>query len=542
MEQKYIIGIIVLILIAIISGTLFMSGGNTSTRADNELVVSAFVHGSEPETGYDPMYGWGDRGEPLIQSTLMKMNRNMTYDNDLATSWSSNNNFTEYTVNIRDGVKFTDNTTLDAEDVAFSYNQAKSTGNTIDLSSLDNVSAVNKTTIKFKLNKPDSTFTDKLLHVGIVPSDSYDNNTYGSNPIGSGPFKLAQWDKGQQVIFEKNPNYYGKQPKFDKLTISFQKNEASFNAAKNHELDIAAVPLSYANETIDGYHSFLSESNDVRGISLPMKNNTGETNEDGIPLGNNVTADKSIRLALNYGINREDICKGALNGAGVPNYDGIAHFLPWYNNDSTIKDADIDKAKDFLKKGGWKDTDGDGIVEKDGKKASFNLYYSSDAPERQAIAVAVSEQAKEFGIEINATGSNWDEIDKIKFSEPVVWGFGSTDPYVMYGEYYSNQAGIGYNNPSLVNNSAVDSHIDKAMSEPREQSYADWSAVSWDGQTGISPKGDAAWLWISEIKYTYFVDDSLDISKDTFKLQPHGGDLFGNIYDWTRISPINATN
>lgn len=60
----------------------------------------------------------------------------------------------------------------------------------------------------------------------------------------------------------------------------------------------------------------------------------------------------------------EDICKGALNGAGVPNYDGIAHFLPWYNNDSTIKDADIDKAKDFLKKGGWKDTDGDGIVEK----------------------------------------------------------------------------------------------------------------------------------------------------------------------------------
>lgn len=49
MEQKYIIGIIVLILIAIIGGTLFMSGGNTSTRADNELVVSAFVHGSEPE-------------------------------------------------------------------------------------------------------------------------------------------------------------------------------------------------------------------------------------------------------------------------------------------------------------------------------------------------------------------------------------------------------------------------------------------------------------------------------------------------------------
>ena len=108
----------------------------------------------------------------------------------------------------------------------------------------------------------------------------------------------------------------------------------------------------------------------------------------------------------------------------------------------------------------------------------------------------------------------------------------------MWGEYYSDQAGIGYNNPALVNNSAVDKHIDNAMSMDRESSYKEWSAVSWDGNTGISPKGDAAWLWVSEIRYAYFVDDSLDISEDTFKLQPHGGDALGNIYDWTRISSI----
>ena len=542
MDQKYIIGIIAVLLIAVIGGALFMSGSGTPARADNELVVAAFSHGGEPEAGYDPMYGWGAIGEPLIQSTLMKMNRNMTYENDLATSWKANDDFTEYTVNIRDDVKFTDGTPLDADDVAFSYNQAKTTGEAVDLSTMDNATAVDKNTVKFTLNKPDSTFSDKLLYVGIVPSDSYNNETYGTNPVGSGPFKFVQWDKGQQVILEKNPDYYGKQPEFDKLTILFQQNEASFNSAKNHELDIAAVPLAYANETIDGYHAFLSESLDVRGISLPVQNNTGETNEDGVALGNNITADKSIREALNYGISRENISKGALNGIGVPNYDGISHLLPWYNKEAAIKDGDIDKAKDILKKGGWEDTDGDGIVEKDGVKASINLYYPSDATERQAIAVAVAEQAKEIGIEVNATGSNWDEMDAIKFTDPIVWGFGSTDPITMWGEYYSDQAGIGYNNPALVNNSAVDAHIDKAMSQPRESSYAEWSDVSWDGTTGISPKGDAAWLWVSEIRYTYFVDDSLDISEDTFKLQPHGGDAFGNIYDWTRVSPINETS
>ena len=208
MDQKYIIGIIAVLLIAVIGGALFMSGSGTPARADNELVVAAFSHGGEPEAGYDPMYGWGAIGEPLIQSTLMKMNRNMTYENDLATSWKANDDFTEYTVNIRDDVKFTDGTPLDADDVAFSYNQAKTTGEAVDLSTMDNATAVDNNTVKFTLNKPDSTFSDKLLYVGIVPSDSYNNETYGTNPVGSGPFKFVQWDKGQQVILEKNPDYY----------------------------------------------------------------------------------------------------------------------------------------------------------------------------------------------------------------------------------------------------------------------------------------------------------------------------------------------
>ena len=537
MDQKYIIGIIAVILIAIIGGAVLM-GGSSTERADDELVVAAYSHGGEPEAGFDPILGWNYYAEPLIQSTLLKMTRGMEYENDLATSWEANDDFTEYTVNIRDDVKFTDGTPLEAEDVAFTYNEAKKTGASLDLSSMDNATAVNKTTVKFELNKPDSSFVDKFAYIGIVPSDSYNNETYGANPVGSGPFKFVQWDKGQQVILEKNPDYYGKQPEFNKLTILFEQNEAAFNAAKNHEVDVAAVPLAYANETVDGYEMYLMDTIDVRGISLPVVNNTGQTTEEGNPMGNNITADKSIRDALNYGIDRTEICNGALNGIGVPNYDGIAHLLPWANSEAAIEDGDVDKAKQILKDGGWEDTDGDGIVEKDGQKASINLYYSSNAPERQAIAVTIAEQAKEFGIEVNATGSNWDEMDAIKNTDPIVWGFGSTDPSTMWGEYYGDQAGIGYNNPALINNSAVNTHIDNAMKSDRESSYSEWSAVSWDGTTGISPKGDAAWLWVGEIKYGYFVDDSLDISNSTELLQPHGGDIFGNIFDWTRISSI----
>ena len=93
----------------------------------------------------------------------------------------------------------------------------------------------------------------------------------------------------------------------------------------------------------------------------------------------------------------------------------------------------------------------------------------------------------------------------------------------------------------MLNDSAIDSHIDKAMAESREASYDDWKAASWDGKTGFSPKGEAPWLWVGEIKYGYFVDDSLDISEDTALIQPHGGDIFGNILDWSRTSSIEES-
>ena len=537
MDNKIIIGIAAVAIIAIIAGAVFM-GGSSTQRTDDSLVVAAYSHGGEPESGFDPILGWNYLAEPLIQSTLLKMTPNMTYKNDLATSWEANDNFTEYTVKIRDGVKFTDNTTLDAEDVAFTYNTAKNNGTSeLDFGSFENATAKDNNTVVFELNTPDSTFVDKFAYLGIVPSDSYNNETYGSHPVGSGPYKFVQWDKGQQVILEKNPDYYGKQPEFNKLTILFAQNEAAFNAAKNKEVDVAAVPLAFANETVNGYDMKLLDTIDVRGISFPMTNNTGEKVEDA-PVGNNITADKAIREALNYGINRSQIAEGALNGIGVPNYDGVAHSLPWANPEATIQDGDVEKAKQILSDAGWNDTNGDGIVEKDGQKASLNIYYSASAPERQAIAVMIGEQAKEFGIEVNATGAEWDEIYKHEYSDLVVWGYGSTDPSDMKGKYYSESFVEGTGNPGHYNNSVVDGHIKAAMAMDRNSSFAEWSKVSWDGSTGISPKGDAAWLWAGEIKYGYFVDNSLDISPSTALLQPHGGDIFSNIYDWHRVSSI----
>ena len=531
MDKKILIGAVVAVIAIVAIAAVALGGTGSTERAPNELVACVAAHGEEPEYGFDPMHGWGyhDSGtEPLIQSTLLKRDANNTFVNDLATNYTTNDNYTEYVVEIRDDVKFTDGNPLTAGDVAFSYNKSKELGEGADLSSLKEVKADGDTKIIFTLEKPDSTFVNKLTDVGIVPEANYDEDSYGQNPIGSGPYKLAQWDKGQQFILEINPDYYGEKPYFEKVTNLFLDPDAAFAAVKNGDVDIAEVPVSYANENIDGFHMEYFDSIDVRGISLPTQMDNGTLSEDNYTIGNNVTADPAIREALNVGINRTKLLDGALNGYGNVSYTGVADQLAW-SFEAPFTDGDVEQAKQILADAGWNDTDGDGIVEKNGTPAKFTVYYNAKASERQAIAVAVAEQAKEIGIDVEAVGGSWDDIDPNKYSQGVVWGFGSADPMELEHQYDSRVACVGYDNPEALNDSAVDAGIDAAMAQDLDSSYATWSQVA---QTATS---HYPFLWVGTVDYTYFVNDTLDISNSTHLIYPHGGDIWGNIYDWKRI-------
>ena len=140
--------------------------------------------------------------------------------------------------------------------------------------------------------------------------------TYGENPIGSGPYKFVQWDKGQQVIFEANPDYYGQKPYFKKLTILFMESDTAFAAAKSGQVDLAEIPSSYANQKVDGMKIVSLDSIDARGISFPMQPTQAEKTENGYSIGNNVTSDPAIRKALNIGIDRQALNQWGIKRAG----------------------------------------------------------------------------------------------------------------------------------------------------------------------------------------------------------------------------------
>ncbi|MNI29914.1 Oligopeptide-binding protein AppA precursor [compost metagenome] len=207
--------------------------------------------------------------------------------------------------------------------------------------------------------------------------------------------------------------------------------------------------------------------------------------------------------------------------------------LPWWNPETVFTDADANEAKKILADNGWKDNDGDGIVEKGGLKAQFSLLYPSSDVVRQSLALAVADMVKPIGIQINTQGKSWDDMETLMFSNAVMMGWGSQDPLEMYNLYSSKFRGVDYNNTGYYSNPVVDEWMKKALlAKSEEEALDSWKKSQWDGTTGSSAKGDAPWAWLVNIDHLYLVADKLDIGKQRIHPHGHGWPITDNIAEW----------
>ncbi len=533
MDKKILIGGVV-VLIAIIAGAFMFMGNSHHDIDPTHLVVAAHSNIKEPKAGFDPLTGWGcghQNYNPLIQSCLFKTDSNGTMVPDLATGYSISDDGKTWTVNLRNDVKFSDNSTLDAEDVAFTFNKAKETKSELDLTNLANATAVNSTTVQFNLVEPRSTFIYDLRYLGIVPAE-YNNATYGEHPIGSGPYVLDHWDKGQQAIFKINDNYYDKKPYFTQITLVFPEESTWLELAKSNDFDVVPVATSSLNQTVDGYQFVEKSAGRAQGVSLPYLPDNGTVYNDTYKIGNNVTADKSIREALNVGIDRNKMVDEVFSGHAKPEFTGV-DTRDYANNASKVNDSNVEQAKQILAQGGWTDTNGDGIVEKNGTKASFDLYYPPDYLDRQSLSTVFAEQAKQIGIEVNLKGADWDTIYQNMYSSAALMQQTSPDPYKsVYQQYHSKEVDGFYMNPNLYNNSASDALMEQAMhTNDFNQANNYWSQSALVNGGGWGPAGDAPWVWLANYDYNYFIKNGVNMGNQPDGL---GNDILINICEWTR--------
>ena len=525
------------LLVGVLTGCSNTSNSEESSKSaveqrkeNNELVVAV---GAEPEAGFDAITGGHGSITSVFFSTLMKRDKELGWENDLATDYKISDDKLTWTVTIRDDAKFTDGEPVTAEDVAFTYQTTKESSTEVDLTMIKEVKAKDNTTVEFTLERPMSTFIEKLGACGIVPKHAYDD-TFKDNPIGSGPYKFVQWDKGQQVIAEVNEDYYGNKPSIKKLTMVFLDTDAAYAAVKSGDVDMAAINGELAKEEIEGTEILDIQSIETYGVEFPMVANTGKKTETGYEIGNNVTSDEAIRKALNTAVDRQGMVDGVLNGYGTVSTTGLEK-MPWLNKDTVLDESEynnIDEAKKILEDGGWKDSDNDGVLEKDGTKASFKLLYTA-GNYRQELGLEFQKIAKEIGIEITLEERTWDTILTDIHKEAVLFGFGSGDPSELYNLYYGGAANtpVEWDNAGFYDNETVNKYIDKALeSEDEEEALEYWQKAQYDGKTGASVKGDATYCWLVNVNHVYIVSEGFDIGDPV--VQPHGGRIFDNVIEW----------
>ncbi|MCD1295426.1 diguanylate phosphodiesterase [Methanocella sp. CWC-04] len=312
----------------------------------------------------------------------------------LAEKWDIGADGKEYTFYLRKNVKWQDREDFTADDVKFSieYVTAHPPVSGADLSAIESVTVIDDHTIKMTLSQPIAPFIYQLYSFKIIPehiwSDVSDPNTYSAPEavIGTGPYKLAEYSKEHGTYkFVANENFWGPTPRVKNIEfvpvsdslVSFQQNEIDFTGLSPDTIDMF--------KSDPGVYVFQQPA--IWGYELSFNENK-----------NSILKDKAVRQAFAYAIDRDELVEKVGRGAGKPGSMGI---LPqdhiWYNENIPQYEHDANKAKQVLADAGWKDSDGDGIMDKNGKKLSFTLILASG---EARIGELVKERLKEAGIDV----------------------------------------------------------------------------------------------------------------------------------------------
>jgi len=336
---------------------------------------------------------------------LVKFNQNdLSIMPAIARSWESNENQTEWTFHIRQGVMFHPDACfadgkareLKASDIKFCFDKlcsadpnnaqfdvtfkdrvvganesfdASKTGKSLSVSG---VKIVNDTTLTISLKSPFAGFLNVLAMPGcwIYPKEALDKYALDLriHPVGTGPFQLETVKEGEVLIMKKNPNYYGvdkdgnKLPYLDGLKYTFiREKKAEILEFKSGNLDMVyRLPVEIVPEVLGDLEHAKDRKTEFQILSSPAFN----TNYLGFNCTSAAFNKKEVRLAFNYAIDRHKIADFTLQGEGNAGDYGIVPYVEAFEKDGyNFKGLkgytlDVAKAKEYLKKAGYPDGKG----------------------------------------------------------------------------------------------------------------------------------------------------------------------------------------
>ncbi|MDB5042780.1 MAG: ABC-type transporter, periplasmic subunit [Candidatus Eremiobacteraeota bacterium] len=307
-----------------------------------EMVIDRFF--SDPLTSYDPS---GGRVVPILAARVpTRENGDISANGKLIT------------FHLRHGVRWQDGAPFDSADVVFTFHQVMNpANNVVSRIGYDHVTAVDAPdayTVRFRLARPyapivTTLFGDANTPYGILPAHllrghlSLGRLPFDQMPVGTGPFRVVRWQRGDRIELEANPHYFLGTPKLQRVTIVFAREEQTLvTMVRAHEIDWAAElgpPAAAAGRSIAGYQVVLVPQNRWYGLMFNMARPIGSAG--------------AVRRAIELGIDKRTLARSLTYGTALPATQDLPSFLWAYPKVLRSSPYDPAAARALLARSGW---------------------------------------------------------------------------------------------------------------------------------------------------------------------------------------------
>jgi peptide/nickel transport system substrate-binding protein len=429
----------------------------------------------------------------------------MEVEPDLALRWESEEGGKVWTFHLRRDVKWSDGKPFTADDVVFTFNRVYYNddipSSVRDILTIKGkkirVEKIDDYTVRFTLPEPFAPFLNSV-GVEILPkhklekfveegsfTTAWNVNTDPKEIVGTGPYIIKEYVKGQRIVYERNPHYYRKDEQGNPLPYITRRVGIIVN-------DPDTALLKFSNQQVDYIGLRAQDIQFIAGMGredIKVYDLGSTPSTTFLVFNQNPRAkippyklkwfqNRLFRVAISHAIDREGICYLVYNGLAKPLYTPITEAnRPYYDEGYYPRfDYDLSKARSILESLGFRDRDGDGILEDaDGNRLSFTLLTNAGNKERETIGNIIKEDLRKIGIEVNFQPIDFNNLVSRLTAPPYEWEAiiigltGSRDPHFGKNVWHSSGQLHMWNpsqkEPATEWEREVDSLIDKGAVE-----------------------------------------------------------------------------
>lgn len=407
----------------------------------------------------------------LVYNGLTKIDRDLNIVGDLAERWDVSKDGLTITFHLRRDVKWHDGTPFTAEDVLFTFRTilTPETGCPYisSYSVITDMRAVDSHTVTFRYERPYAPALSKF-GMGIIPAHLFTGggdirkSPYARAPVGTGPYVFSRWESGQYIVLEANPHYFEGVPGIKGYVFRIIPDQAvQFLELISEGIDsmgLSPYQFLYRSKT----REFSERINKYRYLDHSYT-------YIGYNLKDPLFSDKRVRQALSYGIDRQQIIDAVLLGLGEACTGPFLKGTAFYNDEVPGYAYDPAKAAALLAEAGWKDADGNGVLEKDGREFRFTIATNQGNQVRENVATVIQDQWSRFGVSMEIKVIAWsaflDQFVHRKNFQAVILGWTIPIDPDLYSVWHTESMAEGGLNYVSYSDARVDELIEAGRRE-----------------------------------------------------------------------------